>query len=204
MSDNGPLPAFQIRLICIHQYIKMKLNSNCVGANGNKFLQELSFRAYFLAVSWCGFHAIYLLVNVVSLLSQNSNRPIHLSKYQYPPSSIMRFQCAAKHLCGMRPLIMTNPQHHCVNCSDPLHGGLCGLLIADLPADNKIDVASLTDSGRSKFLERNIDTSALICKFCLENLQDAHLKPAASTTVELSSISTVTNLLSKSISNSKY
>ena len=66
----------------------------------------------------------------------------------------MRLQCAAQHLCGMRPIIMTNPQHYCVNCRDPLHGSLCGYLITELPPEVNIDVPCLTDSGRKKFEEK--------------------------------------------------
>eukprot|EP00956_Cyclotella_meneghiniana_P036991 scaffold133488_cov39-Cyclotella_meneghiniana.AAC.10 len=105
----------------------------------------------------------------------------------------MRLNCAAKHLCGMRPILMTNPQHYCVNCSDPLHGALCGFLITELPPYANIDVRCMTDSGRSKFEERNMDVSALICKYCLETLQDAHLKePATSTTDSAASSNTET------------
>eukprot|EP00956_Cyclotella_meneghiniana_P003488 scaffold4251_cov37-Cyclotella_meneghiniana.AAC.3 len=106
----------------------------------------------------------------------------------------MRLNCATKHLCGMRPIVMTNPQHYyCVNCSDPLHGALCGFLITELPPSANIDVRCMTDSGRSKFEERNMDASALICKYFLETLQDAHLKePATSTTDSAASSNTET------------
>ena len=46
--------------------------------------------------------------------------------------------CAAKHLCGMPGLEIVEVSHSCMNCAQPMHGGLCGVLFSERDPSIKI------------------------------------------------------------------
>eukprot|EP00956_Cyclotella_meneghiniana_P016141 scaffold25361_cov66-Cyclotella_meneghiniana.AAC.1 len=81
----------------------------------------------------------------------------------------MRLACAARHLCSLNLPVQDPPQHHCANCSDPLHGGVCGHLLSELPPDIFIHPDLYSD--RAKSLLGN--ASALICFYCTDSLNGA-------------------------------
>ena len=82
----------------------------------------------------------------------------------------MRLNCAAKHLCSLSPLpVQDPPQHHCANCAEPLHGGVCGYLLSELPPHIIINPELYSD--RAKELLDN--GSALICNLCADTLNGA-------------------------------
>ena len=89
----------------------------------------------------------------------------------------MLLHCAAKHLCGyLKHGPIANPQHFCVNCNGPLHGGTCGHLISEMPTTIVIHRELLTPRGQEMMFAENINGSALICNYCI----DLHSSPAAS------------------------
>jgi hypothetical protein len=80
--------------------------------------------------------------------------------------------CASMRLCGMPAVPLTNPQHHCANCAEPMHGALCGFLLSELPYNIKISRECLSERGQSLFKS----PSAMICHLCTERLDGATLK----------------------------
>ena len=79
---------------------------------------------------------------------------------------MVKFTCAARHLCGMNNPQVTdaNPQHHCANCRKAMCGGLCGNQLAVQSDEYFIPIENLSEEGRQLY---NSDT-ALICKICIE------------------------------------
>ena len=73
----------------------------------------------------------------------------------------MPLPCAAKHLCGMSSVPIERAQHHCANCDEPMHGGMCGHLLSELPDDVDIDPDRLSDRGKGLITS----PSALICMY---------------------------------------
>ena len=82
----------------------------------------------------------------------------------------MLLHCAAKHLCGyLSNAPITKPQHFCVNCNGPLHGGTCGHLISEMPPPTiVIHRELLTQRGQEMMFAEKINASALICNYCID------------------------------------
>ena len=93
----------------------------------------------------------------------------------------MPLPCAAKHLCGMSSVPIERAQHHCANCDEPMHGGMCGHLLSELPDDVDIDPDRLSDRGKGLITS----PSALICKFCTERLNKYRPDPPVVVAVAL-------------------
>ena len=72
--------------------------------------------------------------------------------------------CAAGDRCGMKGTKLTNKEHHCQNCSTPIHGALCGTLWAERGPECKVTEESLTEKGKKKVKSQG----ALICSTCME------------------------------------
>lgn len=83
--------------------------------------------------------------------------------------------CAAKQLCGMKTVPIVEVVHRCVNCADPLHGGLCGKLTAELGKSVNINPQCLTEHGMRNFSS----VGGLICNFCIKSLDGAQPKSPA-------------------------
>ena len=79
----------------------------------------------------------------------------------------MKFNCAAKELCGMQGVPLQEGRHVCMNCMSPMLGGLCGYEFPDGVPD-RIDMrllrANLSAHGQD-IAARNSNDSR-ICFVC--------------------------------------
>ena len=87
----------------------------------------------------------------------------------------MKFNCAAKELCGMQGVPLQEGRHVCMNCMSPMHGGLCGYEFPD-GVPKRIDMrllrANLSAHGQDIAARNSIDS--LICFICFNDVTVAH------------------------------
>lgn len=130
----------------------------------------------------------------------------------------MKLQCAAAHLCNMPsgapiPLKLgsSDPKHICMNCREPVHGGICGIQYDDLDECNRRGIAIfkvtelLSPEGKIEAASKSL--TSILCNLCIETLnKDQPKKPnnaAAATSKITSPASTsvsVASTLSASVS----
>ena len=73
--------------------------------------------------------------------------------------------CAARDLCTMRDSPLNNPaQHHCMNCGEPMHGGLCGVLWSERSETINITCGKL--SSIAAIYGYALFVSNIICIHC--------------------------------------
>ena len=111
-----------------------------------------------------------LALNSDYLHANVSPTPFVLIFFFVRPSTTLT--CAAKHRYGMPRLKMVEVSHSCMNCAQPMHGALCGVLFSERNPSIKITKNVLTKNGQALFNS----SSALLCALCVDHLDGAKLK----------------------------
>jgi hypothetical protein len=87
----------------------------------------------------------------------------------------MKFNCAAKQLCGMPQAPVEAGRHACLNCAISMHGGLCGYEFPDgLPGG--VAISSLVDnlSQRGQDIVARQNNNLLLCFICYNSIIGNH------------------------------
>ncbi len=94
----------------------------------------------------------------------------------------MKFNCAAKELCGMQGVPFQEGRHVCMNCMSPMHGGLCGYEFPDgvtVGIDMTLLQANLSAHGQDIAAKKSNDS--IICFICFNGAIFSHSSKTPST-----------------------